>query len=196
MIMQGPMSVGHEGTVGDLASQEPGVMVVTLHALAPGAVTLARANRPASATVLDIFRRLAEFRAEYDEAVLFSLATVLRHLMPESAADKVMSDGLTMDNEIRFRLPAGLSLREPGELGASTDEADLLALVRHSADMDDRLAGEAAERLGIVHHRILRSCARVLERSLKQGGVEIEWEAAPRVLPGAAAASSSVEMCR
>jgi hypothetical protein len=171
-------------------------MVVTLHAFAPGGVTRLAPTRPASAVVIDIFRRLAEFRVDYEEAVLHGLATMLRRHMPESAADMVISDALTMDNEIRFRLPAGLSLRELAEFGASADETDLLTLIRHSADTDDRHAAEAAERLGIMHHRILRSCARLLERSLRQGGVEIEWEAAPTALRGAAVASSPADMCR
>ena len=35
---------------------------------------------------------------------------MLCRCMPETQADKVMSDALAMDNELRFRLPRGLSL--------------------------------------------------------------------------------------
>ncbi|SEC14662.1 hypothetical protein SAMN05444161_0595 [Rhizobiales bacterium GAS191] len=164
---------------------------MTLHVFSP-----APAAPHAARLVLDIFRRLAAFREDYDEAVLHGLAAMLRRHMPEGAADKVTSDALVMDNEIRFRLPAGLAMQPQGEFRATHEEAALLSLVRHADDADDRLAVEAAERLGIVYHRVLRNCARMLARSLRQGGVETEWEAAPAAMRRAPRAPPRADMCR
>jgi hypothetical protein len=140
-----------------------------------------------------IFCKLAQFREDYDERFLHELFAMLCRRMPAHQADKVMSDGLAMDNEIRFRVPRGLSLDE--------DEADfpgphlqaLTRLIAHAGATDHSLAAAAAEELGIENHRILRKCASVLASSLAQGGIEIGWEAEPATLPMTARGAPDVD---
>jgi hypothetical protein len=145
-------------------------------------VHLLRAMTSASADVrlvAEIFRKLAEFRRDYDESVLQELVAMLRRRMSERQADKVMCDALAMDNELRFRLPAGLSLHRNETGLPCADARALITLIAHACDPDDSLAATAAEELGVRNHRVLRKCASVLALSLAQGGLEIGWEAPP-----------------
>jgi hypothetical protein len=141
--------------------------------------------------IIEIFGKLVEFRRDYDETVLHDLAVILRARMSEPQADKAMCDALAMDNEIRFRLPAGLSLREEETGFPCTDTRALMKLIAHAGDPDHSLAAAAAEELGVQSHRILRKCASVLALSLAHGGLEIGWADAPtkaletRAAPGA-----------
>ncbi|MBV8448603.1 MAG: hypothetical protein JO094_00020 [Hyphomicrobiales bacterium] len=144
--------------------------------------------------VLEIFRKLAEFRIDYDETCLHELFATLRRHMPEHHADQVMSDALVMDNEIRFRLPGGLSLDEDEAGFPGPDAQALMRLIAHAGATDHSLAAQAAEELGIENHRILRKCASVLASSLAQGGIEIGWEAAAPVgMPVKTGGSSDID---
>ena len=149
---------------------------------------------PNARLVAEIFRGLAVFRKDYDETILQELVARLRRHMPEGDADKVMSDALTMDNEIRFRLPSGLALRETGAGFASPAEKALMTLIGHAEEPDDMLARAAAVELGIENHRVLRKCASLLARSLTQAGIEIEWGAAPAAMQMAACGSPYVDI--
>jgi hypothetical protein len=137
--------------------------------------TITEIMPPGVRLVAEIFRKLAVFRKDYDGAVLQELAATLRRHMGEHQADKVMSDALVMDNEIRFRRPAGLILWPAGGKLAGAQEEALLALIRHADAAHDILAVAAAEELGIENHRVLRKCASLLARSLAQGGVDLGW---------------------
>ncbi|MBV9567426.1 MAG: hypothetical protein JO172_04750 [Hyphomicrobiales bacterium] len=143
--------------------------------------------------VSEIFRKLAEFRIDYDETYLHELFAMLRRRMPERQADRVMSDALAMDNEIRFRLPDGLSLGEDDAGFPSPEAQALTRLIAYAGATDHSLAAAAAEELGIENHRILRKCASVLASSLAQGGIEIGWEAASVAIPMKARGSSDVD---
>jgi len=129
---------------------------------------------PKARLVVEIFRRLAAFREDYDEAVLRGLMTVLCRHMAAAEADKVMSDVMIMHNEICFRVPRGLAFNDPGDAFASAHERALLLLIAHAAEpSDDEAAAEAAEALGIDSHRVLRICASLVARSLAGGGVDV-----------------------
>ncbi len=130
-----------------------------------------------------IFRKLAQFREDYDERWLHELFAMLCRRMPAPQADKVMSDALAMDNEIRFRLPQGV-FQDEDDLDFSSPRIEALTrLIAHAGTSDHSLAAVAAEELGIENHRILRRCASVLASSLAQGGMEIGWEAEAAPLP-------------
>jgi hypothetical protein len=130
-----------------------------------------------------IFRKLAQFREDYDEIFLHELLAMLCPLMPEQQADKVLSDALAMDNEIRFRLPGGLSLDEDDMSFPCPRTRALTRLIAHAGANHHSLASAAAEELGIENHRILRKYASVLASSLAQGGIEFGWEVAPAGMP-------------
>lgn len=130
-----------------------------------------------------VFRKLAQFREDYDERYLHELFTTLCRRMPEQQADKVLSDALAMDNEIRFRLPGGLWLEEDNPAFPCPCVQALTRLIAHAGVSDHGLAAVAAEELGIENHRILRKYASVLASSLSQGGIEIGWDGAPDTLP-------------
>jgi hypothetical protein len=133
--------------------------------------------RNAGLTV-EIFRRLAKFREGYDEAILQELAEMLRRHMEEDEADQIMSDALALDNEIRFRLPCGLAVQDAGEGHAGAGEEALVTLIGHAEDGDAIMAVAMAERLGVENHHVLLELASALARSLKRGGIEIEWGSA------------------
>jgi hypothetical protein len=141
-----------------------------------------------------IFRKLAEFREDYDERYLHELAAMLCRYMPETQADKVMSDALAMDNELRFRLPRGLSLNDDDDDTFTPADAEALTrLIAHAGATDHSLAAAAAEELGIENHRILRKCASVLALSLAEGGIEIGWEAPPAAMQTNACGARDVD---
>jgi hypothetical protein len=127
--------------------------------------------------IAEIFRTLALFRKDYDERLLQELAATLRRRMSDEEADRIMSDALVMDNEIRFRLPAGLALEKVGATSVSADERALAALIVDADDPEG--AATAAEVLGIAQHRVLRQCASLLAGSLRRAGIETEWGATP-----------------
>jgi len=133
--------------------------------------------------IVTVFRKLAQFREDYDERYLHELFATLCRRMPEEQADKVMSDALAMDNEIRFRLPDGLSLEEDDPAFPCPHARALQRLVAHAGAAEHDLAAAAAEELGIENHRILRKYAGVLASSLTRGGVEIVWDGAADNLP-------------
>ena len=141
----------------------------------------------------EIFWKLAEFRKDYNETFLHELFAMLCRRMSERQADKVISDALAMDNEVRFRLPGGLSLDENNAGFPSSDVQALTRLIACAGAKDHSLAAAAAEELGIENHRILRKCASVLASSLAQGGIEIGWEAAPLAISMKARGSSDVD---
>ena len=152
------------------------------------------ATRSADAQLIGaIFRKLAQFREDYDERFLHELFAMLRRRMPEHQADKVMSDALAMDNEIRFRLRGGLSLDEDGLDFPCPHAQALTRLIAHAGARDHSLAAAAAEELGIENHRILRKYASVLASSLAQGGIEIGWEGAPATMPMTARGTPDVD---
>jgi hypothetical protein len=164
-------------------------MFMTVHPLRTMTTSSADAR-----LVVKIFRKLAEFRRDYDETVLHELAAMLCRRMSERQADMVMSDALVMDNEIRFRLPAGLSLHEDCSGFPCPDAQALMTLIAHAGDCDHSLAAVAAEELGIENHRILRKCASVLALSLAQGGIEIGWGAAPRAMRMETSSSTDLDL--
>ena len=142
------------------------------------------AKRSADACLIGtLFRKLAQFRKDYDERYLHELFATLCRRMPEQQADKVMSDALAMDNEIRFRLPGGLALEEDNPEFPCPRANALTRLIAHAGAAEHGLAAAAAEELGIENHRILRKYASVLAWSLAQGGIEIGWDGAPDTLP-------------
>jgi hypothetical protein len=150
--------------------------------------------RPAAARLIgDIFRKLAQFREDYDERFLQELFAMLCCRMSAGRADKVMSDALAMDNEIRFRLPDGLSLDEDDLDFPGQHVQALTRLIAHAGAADHNLVAAAAEELGIENHRILRKCASVLASSLAQGGIEIGWESEPATLPMTARAAPDAD---
>jgi hypothetical protein len=138
--------------------------------------------RNAGLTV-EIFRGFAKFRDGYDEAVLQELAQMLCRRMEEEEADQIMADALALDNEIRFRLPCGPAIQEPGEGHVCADEEALVTLVGHAENKGSGVAIAMAERLGIEDHAVLRDYASALARSLKRGGIEIEWGSARAAMP-------------
>src|SRR6478672_5432666 len=85
-----------------------------------------------AALMIDVFRGLSAFRSSSDERVLQELFAKLCEHMAEDAADRVLSAALALDNEIRFRMPCGLSLREQGDDPASPHEKALIILVAHA----------------------------------------------------------------
>jgi hypothetical protein len=140
-----------------------------------------------------LFRKLAQFREDYDERYLHELFAMLRRRMPEQQADKVMSDALALDNEIRFRLPDGLLLEEDDPDFPCARAQALTRLISHAGAGDHGLAAAAAEELGIENHRILRKYASVLASSLAQGGIEIGWDAGPETMPMTARGTPDVD---
>jgi hypothetical protein len=152
---------------------------MTVHALPPRKLP-SRKFLPLEVTLTaEIFRRLSEFREDYGEAILQSLFGLLRQHMSEEDADRIMSDALTLDNEIRFRLPCGLSMLSSGEDFLSTDEEALVALLGHVGDPDGAMAIAMAERLGIGSHQVLRECACGLARSLEHAGIRLDHRSPP-----------------
>jgi hypothetical protein len=144
---------------------------------------------PNVALTVELFRGLFEFRQNYDELILQCLFAMLRESVTEHDADKILSDALVLDNEIRFRLPCGLAMYEPGDDFASPDEEALVLMIAHAEDHGDPIGAVMAERLGIKCHHVLRGCASTLAQSLKQAGIEIEWRHVPARLGLASAAA-------
>ena len=138
---------------------------------------------PNVALTAEILRTLSKFREGYDERVLQGLFEMLCRLMTEGHADKIMSDALALDNEIRFRLPLGLDFGEPGDECASKDEEVLITLVGHAEKAAGVTAAAMADKLGIGNHQTLRERACALARSLRLAGVEIEWGRTPPPTP-------------
>jgi hypothetical protein len=143
------------------------------------------------ALTVEIFRALAEFRRRCDEGILQDLFARLRRLMDEPAADEILSSALALDNEIRFRRPAGLALRDRDDELVSPDEETLAMLIGHAEEKDHPTAIAMAERLGIGNHHVLREYAYALALSLRHGGIEIEWGGGSATMPIAAYAATS-----
>jgi hypothetical protein len=141
---------------------------------------------PHVALTIELFRGLSEFRQDYDGTILESLFAMLCEHMTGDEADKILSDTLALDNEIRFRLPCGLAVHDPGDDFASPDEEALVTLIARAEDHGDPTAALMAERLGIASYHALRECASSLARSLRQAGIETEWEHAPAAMGVAA----------
>jgi hypothetical protein len=144
---------------------------MTVHILSGNGATARHVAPP-----IEIFRWLSEFRQGGGEGLLQDLFDRLRLRMGEVEADRVMSDALALDNEIRFRRPGGLELRPRGDVFLSADEAALAALIGHAHDL--AIAPAMAEKLGIGSHDILRQHAASFAGSLREGGIEYEWEGA------------------
>ena len=152
---------------------------------------------PNVALTIELFRGLFEFRQSYDELILQSLFAMLRERLTEREADKVLSDALALDNEIRFRLPCGLAVYDPSDDFASPDEEALVLMIAHAEDHGDPIGAVMAERLGITCHHVLRGCASTLAQSLKQAGIEIEWGHVPaRLGLASATAVPNLGHCR
>jgi hypothetical protein len=134
----------------------------------------ARAARsPGAMTIVDVFRKLAEFRKDYDESVLSDVVAMLCQHMSAADADALLSDAFVMDNELRFRRPGGVMLHASGDLSLSRDEIILAGLIAASDSGDDRRAIAMAKRLGVENNRGLRQAACVLARDLARASINV-----------------------
>jgi hypothetical protein len=151
---------------------------------------------PPVALSIELFRALAEFRQAYDEGILQDLFARLRRLTDEKAADEILANALALDNEIRFRMPAGLALRDQDDELVSPDEEALATLIGLAEEEDNPAVIAMAERLGIENHHVLRACASALARSLRRAGIEIELGGGPAVMPVTAyTATKRIGLC-
>ena len=124
--------------------------------------------------VVEVFRKLSEFRQDYDEATLDDILAMLRCSMSTANADTLMRDALLMDNELRFRRPGGLDLHGTGHSSLSADEGLLLALIQASDGPTSAPAMAVTKRLGVENGRVLWQAAIAVARDLVRAGIDVK----------------------
>ena len=135
----------------------------------------AEAKRASAAMmVVEIFRKLSEFRQDYDKAPLDDILAMLRCSMSTANADTLMRDALLMDNELRFRRPGGLDLHGTGHSSLSADEGLLLALIQVSDGPKSAPAMAVTKRLGVENGRVLWQAAIAVARDLVRAGIDVK----------------------
>lgn len=117
--------------------------------------------------VLELFRHLAAFRCNYDEAALQAAARHVERRFDRDQADDVMAAAILLDNEMRCQTELPFAQDEPGAEAVTACEHDFLALLKAAALASDRAAIGACSRLEVTDSRSLLACARRLARALE-----------------------------
>jgi hypothetical protein len=138
--------------------------------------------------VLTIFRQLDEFRLDYRQEHLETLAGLLAEKLDPEKADGVLSDALLLDNELRSRSATTFAFFPLEAPTASADEARLVNLLSAMQRGQYRRAAEAAVELEILQTRMLlvlayRLARRLLEANVDLGAIELRGTPSGGSLP-------------